>query len=162
MNKYKKMIESAKASGVADESKMWLSIESIGEWLEELQDEHPKLYKKMMQEQHVILFGKHFDKGTALELVETMYHTDKNGNVHEGEYFTMEQAKIVRDKHLQDANVCDVYVALNATYHDWHCFFVEYMPNVTDDHYVKAMKRFYYEDEDYPCKEKVWNYFMNA
>jgi hypothetical protein len=124
MNKYKKMIESAKASGVADESKMWLSIESIGEWLEELEEEHPKLYKKMMQEQHVILFGKHFDKGTALELVETMYHTDKNGNVHEGEYFTMEQAKIVRDKHLQDANVCDVYVALNATYHDWHCFFV--------------------------------------
>ena len=49
MNKYKKMIESAKASGVADESKMWLSIESIGEWLEELQDEHPKLYKKMIQ-----------------------------------------------------------------------------------------------------------------
>ena len=154
------MIDSARSMGVADESKMWLSIESIGELLEELEEEHPKLYKKMMQEQHVILFGKHFDKETAVELVSDMFHIDKNGNKHEGEYFSIEQAKIVRDKHLQDANIYDIYVALNATYHDWHCLFVEWMPNVTDEYYIKAMKRFYYEDDDYYCKEKVWDYFM--
>lgn len=160
MNKYKEMIENARSMGVANEAKMWESIEVIGDWLEELKEEHPKMYKELMRKQHVILFGKHFDEDTAIEMVEEMHHKDKQGNVHEGEYFTMEQAKIVKVKHLSNENVCDIYVALNATWHDWHCLYVEWLPNVTDEHYIKAMKRFYYEDEDYPCKEKVWKYFL--
>lgn len=153
------MIEQARESGVADEKKMFESIAMIGDCLESVKESHPDLYKKIIREQHVILYGKHFDEETAIDIVSSMYHTDKSGERYTGEYFTLEQAKIVRDKHLQKEHVADIYVALNATWHDWHCLFSEWLQNASDEHYIRAMKRFYYEDEDYPCKEKVWKYF---
>lgn len=64
-----------------------------------------------------------------------------------------------------DYTCWDVYVALNAQYHDYINLYKECHPNATEDELndklVKSAITFWFKDEDYNgCK--VWNYFKTC
>jgi hypothetical protein len=160
MSEYREMLEQAKQDGVTSEEKMWKSIDAIGETIEKLKTTHPMLYNEFMRNQSVILYGHHFIRTQAEDIVDQMYHRDLNGDDIEGEYYTYEFAIKIVEKYAPNVNVNDMYVALNATYHDWSSLFKKWFNEVNDDRIVQATLQFWFMDEDYDePNEKVWLYF---
>ena len=62
-----------------------------------------------------------------------MYHTADNGKVCKGEIYNYDCAKNVFDKYVRNINnsitVWDVYVAINAQYHDYIRLYSEWFRN---------------------------------
>lgn len=95
-----------------------------------------------------------------------MYHTKANGIVCRGEVFTVEDAKAIYDKHVRNINreitYWDVYVAVNAQYHDYVRLYQDWFPNLTeeqlDEKVIYSAINFWFKDED-AGTGKVWNYF---
>lgn len=58
----------------------------------------------------------------------------------------------------------DVYVALNAQYHDYSRLYTEWYSNITnedlDNKIIASAINFWFKDED-AGTGKVWNYFKN-
>lgn len=71
-------------------------------------------------------------------------------------------------KHVRNINreiTCwDVYVAVNAQYHDYIRMYKQWFPNLTeeqlDEKIIHSAINFWFEDED-AGSGKVWNYFKN-
>lgn len=112
--------------------------------------------------------GPHFDEDYAKYQVTNMYHTDKNGNVCKKEFYNISDAKTIYDKYVRNINsentVWDVYVALNAQYHDYIKLYKDWFTNITkeelDDKIITSCINFWFKDEDAGVG-KVWNYFKN-
>lgn len=91
---------------------------------------------------------------------------DDNGIVCRGEVFTVEDAKAIYDKHVRNINreitYWDVYVAVNAQYHDYVRLYQDWFPNLTeeqlDEKVIYSAINFWFKDED-AGTGKVWNYF---
>ena len=104
----------------------------------------------------------------AMYQVSNMYHTKANGVVCRGQIFTVEDAKAIYDKHVRNINreiTCwDVYVAINAQYHDYIRIYKQWFPNLTeeqlDEKIIHSAINFWFEDED-AGSGKVWNYFKD-
>ena len=98
--------------------------------------------------------------------VEQMYHTDKNGHKIHKPWFTMVEAKAIHDRKIKginkDITVCDVYVALNAQYHDNINLYEKWFPQADEDELeaiiIESTIVDWFEDED-ASSEKVWRYF---
>ena len=107
-----------------------------------------------------------FDVINATYQVCSMYHTKANGIVCRGEVFTVEDAKAIYDKHVRNINreitYWDVYVAVNAQYHDYVRLYQDWFPNLTeeqlDEKVIYSAINFWFKDED-AGTGKVWNYF---
>ena len=101
-----------------------------------------------------------------LVLRNRVYHTKANGIVCRGEVFTVEDAKAIYDKHVRNINreitYWDVYVAVNAQYHDYVRLYQDWFPNLTeeqlDEKVIYSAINFWFKDEDAGAG-KVWNYF---
>lgn len=99
-------------------------------------------------------------------ITDSMYHTKANGIVCRGEVFTVEDAKAIYDKHVRNINreitYWDVYVAVNAQYHDYVRLYQDWFPNLTeeqlDEKVIYSAINFWFKDEDAGAG-KVWNYF---
>lgn len=115
--KYADLVKKAKENGTWNEKTMWCAVESISEMLEVWKDEDPKAFWGFMREQHGILNGGHYDEQFAMHDVAKMSWKDKEGELHHGAYWTLEQVKeAVKGKQLpKGANIYDAYVAYNAT-----------------------------------------------
>lgn len=160
MSEYRKMFDQAKQDGVTSEEKMWKSIDAIGETIEKLKTTHPMLYNEFMRNQSVILYGHHFTQKQAEDIIDQMYHRDLNGNDVEGEHYTREFAEKIVNKYAPNVNINDMYVALNATYHDWITLFKKWFNEVSDDKIVQATLQFWFSDEDSENPdEKIWYYY---
>ena len=100
--------------------------------------------------------------------VSHMYHTKKDGTVCRGEVFTIEQAKQVYERYVRNINPSytywDVYVALNAQYHDYAKLYQEWFDcdakDILKDKVIQAALIFWFQDED-AGEGKVWNYFKD-
>ena len=109
-----------------------------------------------------------FDETYAMYQVSNMYHTKANGVVCRGQIFTVEDAKAIYDKHVRNINreitYWDVYVAVNAQYHDYIRMYKQWFPNLTeeqlDEKIIHSAINFWFEDED-AGSGKVWNYFKD-
>lgn len=74
----------------------------------------------------------------------------------------------IYDKHVRNINreiTCwDVYVAVNAQYHDYIRIYKQWFPNLTeeqlDEKIIHSAINFWFEDED-AGSGKVWNYFKD-
>ena len=103
----------------------------------------------------------HFDEFTAKEIVSKMYHYE-NGNLLEGEHFNMHKAQEVCMKHkehlMKDVNHCDMYVAINAFYHDFISLFKTWFGINTDEKIILLAVTFWFKDEDYQGN-KLMDYF---
>lgn len=110
--------------------------------------------------------GKHFDEVYATYQVDNMYHTDNKGNKITSPMFTPIDVRKIYDKKIKSINsnitFWDVYVALNAQYHDNIELYKEWfgednIENIKDKIIESAIVN-WFEDEDAGI-EKVWNYF---
>lgn len=80
--------------------------------------------------------------------------------------FSIEATKKIYDKRIRplnkDVTMWDVYVALNAQYHDNINLYEKWFPNATnneiEDKIVEATISNWFEDED-ASSDKVWEYF---
>ena len=92
-----------------------------------------------------------------------------NGKVCKGEIYNYDCAKNVFDKYVRNINssitVWDVYVAINAQYHDYVRLYSEWFRNINknelDNKIIESAITFYFKDED-SGSTKTWNYFKTA
>lgn len=120
----------------------------------------------IMKDIHEELRGKHFDEVYATYQVDNMYHTDNKGNKITSPMFTPIDVRKLYDKKFKSINsnitFWDVYVALNAQYHDNIELYKEWfgednIENIKDKIIESAIVN-WFKDEDAGI-EKVWNYF---
>lgn len=155
--KYRTMIEEARRTGKAGEAAMWASIESVGELLEELEEEHPERYWHFMRRAHESLNGPHFDCQFAKYTVEGLEYTDADGMHQTGPHWTPEQVEAAWARKAFKAGVTkwDKYVGANAMYADL-------CKEFSDEDVLKAAYLFYFADEDWKGDGKVWQYFKKG
>lgn len=149
---YKEIIKKNWKSG--SEEIMNKSVDMVAELLEEIKAVCPKKYWWFIRKQQGLMSGGHYDEDFARYDVKQMYHVDKQGNKVEGEHWSMEQARQVMQENGIGGknNVEDVYVGLNAFWHDLAC--VE-----EDDEIVKLAVAFWFKDSDFSDKVgKIWWY----
>ena len=128
--------------------------------------DHENELWEIMKDFHEQICGKHFIEPYAVYQVSKMYHTNNKGINIETPMFSIDCAKKVYDKYVKQLNkdytVWDVYVALNAQYHDNINLYEKWFPNLSDDEIeskiIQATIANWFEDEDARC-DKVWNYF---
>ena len=162
---YKEMLMDAKSSGLTSEKTMWKSIDSLDEMLCVLKEEHPDMFWDFMRKQHEAFYGPHFDEKFALWQVEQMYHKTAEGKEYKGEHWSVEDAEKVFTKHKSklpaSTTVFDVFVALNANYHDRCELFKEWDKEDYENMVIEDAIKFYFMDCDWKSDGKVWEY-MNA
>ena len=107
-----------------------------------------------------------FNIGTSVAGVIFMYHTDNKGNKITSPMFTPIDVRKLYDKKFKSINsnitFWDVYVALNAQYHDNIELYKEWfgednIENIKDKIIESAIVN-WFEDED-ASSDKVWEYF---
>ena len=132
-------------------------------------EQHNKgLFWKAMRDFHEHIKGGHFDEMYAKYQVENMYHTKRNGSVCRGEIYSIDDAKKIYEKYVRNINseyTCwDVYVAINAQYHDYIRLYTEWYNDITseelDTKIINSAIAFWFKDEDAGIT-KVWDYFKN-
>lgn len=105
---------------------------------------------------------EHFNKQEAKQTVDEMYHV-KDGKKYIGEKYDMQKAHEVcnkfKDKLEEDIEVADVYVAINAQYHDYCELFEKWFGKGNFDEMVfESAIAFWFDDVDFG-EDKLWKYF---
>ena len=99
--------------------------------------------------------GAHFNEHHGKAAVARMFHTDADGERHTGEHWTVDEAEeltsAVRGGLPATTTKWDIYVAINAFWHDFE------RPGKPDAQIVGDAVCFFFRDEDAP-DGKIWNY----
>lgn len=149
-----------------DNETAWNIICRFKDIVENKNDKDNEMFWRIMKDIHEELRGKHFDEVYATYQVDNMYHTDNKGNKITSPMFTPIDVRKLYDKKFKSINsnitFWDVYVALNAQYHDNIELYKEWfgednIENIKDKIIESAIVN-WFEDEDAGI-EKVWNYF---
>lgn len=130
---------------------LWDSIDAE---VEPLTNEQRQLL--LSNEEYV---NNYFDEREAYDTVEEMYHV-KGDKKYVGEKFDMDKAHKVYEK-LRDADgytIGDIYVAINAQYHDYCELFEKWFGSNFDEKIIASAVDFWFEDDDFDGN-KVWKYF---
>jgi hypothetical protein len=102
-----------------------------------------------------------FDEMEAKDIVAEMYHYEGDKK-HSGEHFDMRKAKEVFDRHknvfVVKATPCDVYVAINAFYHDLAPTMKQWFGSNVDEKVIMLAIAFWFKDDDYQGN-KLMDYF---
>jgi hypothetical protein len=97
----------------------------------------------------------------AKEVVEQMYHV-KDNKKYIGEKYDMNKAHEICERYKEvlpnDVEPCDVYVAINAQYHDYAKLFEEWFGGNIDNKVFESAITFWFKDIDFDG-DKVWKYF---
>lgn len=105
--------------------------------------------------------GYHFDEYEAKEVVEQMYHV-KDNKKYIGEKYDINKAHEICERYKEvlpnDVEPCDVYVAINAQYHDYAKLFEEWFGGNIDNKVFESAITFWFKDVDFDG-DKVWEYF---
>lgn len=106
--------------------------------------------------------AKHFNDSYAKYVVSKMYHTE-GGRKYVGEKFDMMKAKEVCERYRgiipASATQGDVYVAINAQYHDYCELFKAWFGDNVDIKIIESAINFWFKDDDFKEGCKVWKYF---
>lgn len=147
---YSDMIASAKKAGAFDEKVMWRSIADVENLLDEMKEHHPDKYWSFMRRQYGLLHNGHYGEEFALYDISQMYYTDKDNKKHNEPRWSCDEAQSVMPNGL---NKWDWWVALSATHSDL-CGILD------DDTIIKVAYQYWFKDEDWPSKTKIWDYMM--
>ena len=165
---YNDIINSYKEANVSS-TELYNGIMSLHNVFDYVEKQDNKTFWKSMRKLHESIKGAHFDEEYAKWQVSTMYHTADNGKICKGEIYNYDCAKNVFDKYVRNINssitVWDVYVAINAQYHDYIRLYSEWFRNSNknelDNKIIESAITFYFKDED-SGNTKTWNYFKTA
>lgn len=107
-------------------------------------------------------YNEHFNKRSAKDTVEEMFHV-KDNKKYIGEKYDMQKAHEVCEKYKNklddEVEVADVYVAINAQYHDYCELFERWFGKGNiDEMIIEAAICFWFDDVDFG-EDKVWKYF---
>ena len=106
--------------------------------------------------------GKHFSEPHAKHIVSEMYHIE-NGRKHVGEKFNMLKAKEVQERYRgiipSNVTTADIYVAINAQYHDYEELFKSWFGNNLESKIIESAVVFWFKDSDYNKGFKLGEYF---
>lgn len=106
----------------------------------------------------------HFISSEAFYLVSQMYHTEE-GRRMSGEKYGIDKAKEICDRYKgflpSSVKAEDVYVAINAQYHDYACLFKSWFGDRIDSKVIESAIVFWFKDEDNPGTHKLIKYFRD-
>lgn len=107
---------------------------------------------------------EHFGKEQAKYIVSQMYHKE-NGRKHVGEHYDYNKATEVMQRYAgmipHGTTPCDIYVAINAQYHDYATLYKSWFGDNIDTKIIESAIIFWFKDEDYHEGSKIVNYFMD-
>lgn len=150
-----------------DDKVMWASIEMWDKHLEEMREHHPDKYWEIMRDTHELMYGEHFDESYAVWQVQQMSHVGNDGKTYKGEHWSIEDTTNVmsamRGRIPAEYNEYDVYVALNAHYHDTVNVAMKHFDSQekTESYIIDEALAFWFNDSDWPGHNKPWAYFRN-
>lgn len=132
-------------------------------------DTYDRLSRKNNQEEKILKLlvnegyneGEHFNEREAKEIVEEMYHI-KEDKKFIGEKYDIHKAKEVCERYKEvlpnDVEVYDVYIAINAQYHDYAKLYENWFGGNIDNKVFESAIVFWFKDADFDG-DKVWDYF---
>lgn len=92
---------------------------------------------------------------------QLMYHV-KDNKKYIGKKYDMNKAHEICERYKEvlpnDVEPCDVYVAINAQYHDYAKLFEEWFGGNIDNKVFESAITFWFKDVDFDG-DKVWEYF---
>ena len=142
---------------------MWASIASVSGLLDVVKEEHPDMYWDFLREQHEAMAGHHFNELYAEWEVEQMHHKGDDSTEYKGEHWSIEETNSVlakyRSKIPSAYNEWDFYVALNASYHDYCAWAKRTFAERAEEEIIEMAVVFWFLDDDWTTKTKVWDYF---
>lgn len=153
---YDKMLEEAKAAGVVNEQKMWISACQAAKYMGMAQrgELTKEAYWKFMREQHELFYGPHYNEDFALYDVSGISYVSKSGDRRTGAHWTKEEIESATKgmSFPSGTTVWDKYVAFNSFYSDL-------CQELDDEVILKAAYRYFFQDED-AAAGKVWKYMQ--
>lgn len=106
--------------------------------------------------------NSYMDESQAKHIVSQMYHSS-NGRKYVGEKYDLHKAKEVKDRYNgaipSHYSVEDIYVAINAQYHDYCELFKNWFGDNIDNKIIESAIVFWFKDVDYKHGNKVHKYF---
>lgn len=106
--------------------------------------------------------SEHFNESYAKYTVGNMYHVE-GGRKHVGEKFNMAKAKEIHERYRgtipSDVTVADIYVAINAQYHDYCELFKSWFGSGIEQKIIESAMVFWFKDTDYNKGFKLGEYF---
>lgn len=112
----------------------------------DLKEQKPKLYKEYKKELYELAYGNVILEDKAIEIVKNMKPN--------GEHYSLEYAKDIKENYNIKYSVSDVYLVINSLYNDYHDLLED-----NDEMYAK-MTKLWLNDSD-SVEDKVYAYFMN-
>lgn len=105
------------------------------------------------------------NEAQAKKIVAEMYHID-NGRKYIGEKFDMYKAKEICERYRElipsYATVCDVYIAINAQYHDYSCLFKTWFMGDIEQKIIESAITYWFSDDDSRVENKVEKYLKEV
>lgn len=151
---YRQMIDNARRTGNWSEKIMLDSVNSIAELLEEVKKTDKDAYWRFIREQYGIMNNCHYaDKDFAEWDVSQIAYTDKEGRKRTGVYWSVEQ--------VEEATKAMSFPSGTTKYDKWvafNAFWSDTCKVLTDEQILKAAYQFYFADEDFEAKNKIWHY----
>lgn len=120
------------------------------------------MYSMMKYLRHSMNEDEHLKDSEAKYIVSNMYHIE-NGRKHTGEKYDMHKAKEIVERYRgilpTSVTPADVYVAINAQYHDYAELFKNWFNDNIDQKIIESAIVFWFKDVDYKAGNKVVEYF---
>lgn len=96
------------------------------------------------------------------EQIAFLQSQNKDNKKYIGEKYDMNKAHEICERYKEvlpnDVEPCDVYVAINAQYHDYAKLFEEWFGGNIDNKVFESAITFWFKDVDFDG-DKVWEYF---
>lgn len=125
------------------------------------EDDYEDMYS-MMKYMRNSMNLEHFNESEAKHIVNEMYHKE-GSQEHYGEKYDMHKAKEVLERYKgiipSTVSLTDVYIAINAQYHDYCMLFKNWFGDNIDHKIIESAIVFWFKDVDYKNKNKVTEYF---
>ena len=106
--------------------------------------------------------NSYMDESQAKHIVSQMYHSS-NGRKYVGEKYDLHKAKEIKDRYNgaipSHYSVEDVYIAINAQYHDYCELFKNWFGDNIDNKIIESAIVFWFKDVDYKHGNKVHKNF---
>ena len=156
---YKQMMKDYQAKGMVSEKKMWEAVSVLENPMACLKEKDPRVYDEAMRNLHEVFCGPHYNECFAREDVAEMHHKNAKGETIKGEHWNMEQVNAaIKGMNIPgNANAWDVYVALNANWHDKESKFSEWFGDKLEQRIIEDAINYYFLDADAP-EGKMWLY----
>lgn len=142
---------SESAKGGNNEQVMWHAVSVADEMLEDIKKLSPEKYDCYMRKMHEALFGCHYTQTLALDDVDKMHHTAKDGKKVEGNYWTPEQVEeaYTGKKFPAGTTKWDKYVAANYAFHIFEGM-------LDDGQILEAAHRMFFAGDEPHLEGRVW------